>query len=758
MGFLMRQATAQTRHSLEAHTFASMAVSEGDFSFRDKHAGNDMLPYTADDLALPECGNREGTLYFTHIDLNSNNQIDMFLDPRPESKGLIQEHLFVQASIGTDDEESFCLAMQSHAEYGIFYESEDFNDLHHAFNDGLGRSSDPCDPNVEYGGDFSHHDRPGWEGEWNAYVYNNLRASQHGRDKPKYFFELINPSNTAAIPPGDFAYDEIEGFQKPCSLQNSMNDPLTGSYNERGNCRRDWMRSYKGITRGYLIPVADLPKLKNGDLPTLFGWENIDLAGYFRDKIAPILDDPNANAADPHCPHGSGIQSESLFPPTQVMLYQLEVPIEVGPASGCGSNNPGENTCPTTGKEITTPAEQARCQAAYWGIEVIDETTGRTNAKYRVSVIYVHHDLVLPFAFPDLSPWRQVPEDGREKNLWLLDHFTRNVGNFPAPLTGKYTFEPPETMWRLYEDPNFLVFDGTRSLVAASSGPGAASAPLPRPISSSETPVEVVADMAVDTTVEMPQGGGAGLEGASFQLILRNGNSVIAYADIKKESTAVHIGGSYDPATGVASNPTASAAGVGSTLGIIDRDPLKPPGGYTRYVLRLTSRSISLREALHIEYRNNDFLKLESQGDELASLTVPDPSEDIDFGAGVATVTVGGTDRTVLQTLALFAGFPPLPGGLQLPGDCNQDGEVDQSDAICILSHLFLGGPPTSLPCGNGQISDPGNLALLDFNDDTSIDQSDAISILLWRFVGGPPHKLGIGCVPIKGCPKSCNP
>ncbi|MBI4582965.1 MAG: hypothetical protein HY717_02930 [Planctomycetes bacterium] len=95
-------------------------------------------------------------------------------------------------------------------------------------------------------------------------------------------------------------------------------------------------------------------------------------------------------------------------------------------------------------------------------------------------------------------------------------------------------------------------------------------------------------------------------------------------------------------------------------------------------------------------------------------------------------------------------------GSAQQPGDCNQDNEVDQSDAICLLTHVFLGGPPEVLPCGNGKVSDPGNLSLLDWNGESFIDQSDAIGILTWKFLGGPQHVLGGNCVPIAGCPDKC--
>src|SRR6185295_6019077 len=32
-------------------------------------------------------------------------------------------------------------------------------------------------------------------------------------------------------------------------------------------------------------------------------------------------------------------------------------------------------------------------------------------------------------------------------------------------------------------------------------------------------------------------------------------------------------------------------------------------------------------------------------------------------------------------------------GGLQRPADCNQDGNTDISDAVCLFGHLFLGSP-----------------------------------------------------------------
>ncbi|MBI4586224.1 MAG: fibronectin type III domain-containing protein [Planctomycetes bacterium] len=100
--------------------------------------------------------------------------------------------------------------------------------------------------------------------------------------------------------------------------------------------------------------------------------------------------------------------------------------------------------------------------------------------------------------------------------------------------------------------------------------------------------------------------------------------------------------------------------------------------------------------------------------------------------------------------------FVRSAGGLQRPGDCNQDNEIDQSDAVCILSHLFLGNPKF-LPCGDNQGKEfPGNLALLNWNTDNDVDLTDAINLLQWKFLGGTPHILGQDCVAIGGCPDAC--
>jgi hypothetical protein len=96
-------------------------------------------------------------------------------------------------------------------------------------------------------------------------------------------------------------------------------------------------------------------------------------------------------------------------------------------------------------------------------------------------------------------------------------------------------------------------------------------------------------------------------------------------------------------------------------------------------------------------------------------------------------------------------------GGLRIPGDANQDGLLDLSDAIWLLGHLFLGTEP-SLPCDGGTASSPGPgaLALVDVNGDGGIDLSDGVSILGFLFLGGDPPALGTECTRMIGCSDLC--
>ena len=95
---------------------------------------------------------------------------------------------------------------------------------------------------------------------------------------------------------------------------------------------------------------------------------------------------------------------------------------------------------------------------------------------------------------------------------------------------------------------------------------------------------------------------------------------------------------------------------------------------------------------------------------------------------------------------------PPVP--LFKRGDGDSNGRVEITDAIAILSLLFLGGPPPACPDA------------ADTDDSGSLDITDAVVILSYQFLGGPPppapgpETCGVDALPedpdlgcVEGCP-----
>jgi hypothetical protein len=72
--------------------------------------------------------------------------------------------------------------------------------------------------------------------------------------------------------------------------------------------------------------------------------------------------------------------------------------------------------------------------------------------------------------------------------------------------------------------------------------------------------------------------------------------------------------------------------------------------------------------------------------------------------------------------------------------DCNDDGALNISDAICDLNFLFVGNV------------DPSCSDALDFNDDGDANISDAIASLNYLFSTGAPPPRGEGCQRFEGC------
>ena len=107
---------------------------------------------------------------------------------------------------------------------------------------------------------------------------------------------------------------------------------------------------------------------------------------------------------------------------------------------------------------------------------------------------------------------------------------------------------------------------------------------------------------------------------------------------------------------------------------------------------------------------------------------------------------------------ALLEDLTPM-GKKRIANDCNRDKVVDLSDAVCLLSYLFL-GKALDLDCGEEDTSNPAVLVLLDANGDGGVDLSDTILLLGHLFTGGSaPSNGGVGeCRIFDGCESDACP
>lgn len=87
-----------------------------------------------------------------------------------------------------------------------------------------------------------------------------------------------------------------------------------------------------------------------------------------------------------------------------------------------------------------------------------------------------------------------------------------------------------------------------------------------------------------------------------------------------------------------------------------------------------------------------------------------------------ATITTDVSPLTIGGRLEIVAGFD-----LFLRGDCDGNGGVNVTDAICILNGLFSGAGM------------PGCVAALNTDGDGEVDIDDAVGLLNFLFAGGPP-------------------
>ncbi len=682
----------------EVYFFNNLGIANSDKfeNFKDRHPGNDLLPYTSDDIPLPERGNVGGTWGGSHLDLNSDGEITD------------DEAIFSIIRFAGGDTVSF--SSMTHTELGVLYESEDWADYHEARNEG---PSHRVIGDIEAeGSDFEHNDRPHWEDESNAYLFNNFRENQHGKGKPKYYFENINPEHPEASEE-PFIYDEIEGYSKPLNFQHNYDDP-DDEFNQRGDCRKDYMLTFKSVIKGYLIPVEELSSLEDHSLPSLFNWEaeGFDLAKYLREEIAPRLDSEDLEL-DHLKAEEANLLVDDLLPITHLMLMQIESPIELNLRGRCD-------------------LETAKMQARYWGIEEPENVT------YRVSHLLGYNDNLREILFEGpVRPFmtKIVEEDAR--NIWLLDHFYRDE---PSHL-GRYEFFPSDKPWAIEPGTDGTFIDLNQNHVFKSPDELASTltAPLPKSLSIEEAPIELVADVASNS------------ENWELKLAFLMGDEVIAQAQLDKEQSSLRLGGSLKEGGEITLGP-----GIDHTVGEGLSYEASDIGFYTRIIFSITPEGISLHRLEHDSYEPNSFLGL-VRGEEAQELAFLPFGENLEIEA-IDRIAIRTNDQGVVSHLAVLAA-PAKPTSedpvLSRPGDCNADGLLDMSDTVCLLAHLFLGGK-LQLPCGDGTTQDASNISLLDSNDDQLVDMSDSIYVLSYLFLGSSPPALGEECAVIPGCQLEC--
>jgi hypothetical protein len=106
---------------------------------------------------------------------------------------------------------------------------------------------------------------------------------------------------------------------------------------------------------------------------------------------------------------------------------------------------------------------------------------------------------------------------------------------------------------------------------------------------------------------------------------------------------------------------------------------------------------------------------------------------------------------TADEVADLHAGGPPICTDPQIAGDCNQDGERDIADVLCLITTLFPGfilpsQDPLPLPC-TGDLTSAGNVGVLSLNGDAAVNVSDVVFLSNYLFSAGLPPVQGEGCV-----------
>ena len=169
-------------------------------------------------------------------------------------------------------------------------------------------------------------------------------------------------------------------------------------------------------------------------------------------------------------------------------------------------------------------------------------------------------------------------------------------------------------------------------------------------------------------------------------------------------------------------------------------------------ILSDTGESVSLRGSLGVEvfdfqYSDAWYPETDGRGQSLVlvDLTTP-PGQYGEASSWRASLESGGSPGAEDPT--------EFSAGGQIPGDSNQDGRLNISDALHLVGLVFE--VPNGFPCEDGHALDTANLLVFDINGDSRIDGSDVVYALLYLFVDGQPPLQGVECIDARDCPNVC--
>jgi choice-of-anchor B domain-containing protein len=173
-----------------------------------------------------------------------------------------------------------------------------------------------------------------------------------------------------------------------------------------------------------------------------------------------------------------------------------------------------------------------------------------------------------------------------------------------------------------------------------------------------------------------------------------------------------------------------------------------------RFFVRLNDGGTGIARARETFADPRIWMRIERTGERISSQVSIDgetwsAADGIDFPGLARPVHVGlaaafeATEIGGERSVARFCDVQLERLGARrfLRGDCNGSGDVDISDAVCILVWLFLGQPS------------PGCLSAANVNGDGNVDIADPSFLLNHLFTGGPPPPAPFGDCAVSSLP-----